>query len=181
MLLLGRIKPLTIYANENLIPILDNVFQDKLSGTYFPYTFVSLSYDGINKLTENNKFEVYSFPLDHSTPTCGFAIKEKLRPRNISKKFVEQYNPSIEDIKAIKQGADYFDKNTKKLFKNEDITIDPPQPFSYVYCSDSAFKLYDFEEIKRPEYIFIESTFLNDKSDIARSKTHDSYPSSSIS
>jgi ribonuclease Z len=172
MLLLGRTKPLTIFANKNLIPILEIIFQDKLSGKYFPFDFLPLDFNNINKIIEEDKFMIYSFPLDHSVPTCGFMIQEKQRPRNIIKSFVELYHPSISDIKNIKQGADYFDKNSGKLFKNEEITTQPPQPFSYVYCSDTAYTLINYSEIQNPIYLFTEATFLQEKIDTAKSKKH---------
>jgi len=117
MLLLGRTKPLTIFANKNLIPILEIIFQEKLFGKYFPFNFIPLDFNNPNKIVEEDKFEIFSFPLDHSVPTCGFLIKEKLRPRNILKSFIEYYHPSINDIKNIKQGGDYLDENTGKLLK----------------------------------------------------------------
>jgi len=172
MLLLGRTKPLTIFANKNLIPILEIIFQEKLFGKYFPFNFIPLDFNNPNKIVEEDKFEIFSFPLDHSVPTCGFLIKEKLRPRNILKSFIEYYHPSINDIKNIKRGGDYLDENTGKLLKNNEITSDPPQPFSYVYCSDTAYKSFNYSEIKNPIYLFAESTFLVEKIDAAKSKKH---------
>ncbi|HOY90400.1 MAG TPA: hypothetical protein PK891_01640, partial [Bacteroidales bacterium] len=170
--LLGRTKPLTIFANKNLIPILEIIFQEKLFGKYFPFNFIPLDFNNPNKIVEEDKFEIFSFPLDHSVPSCGFLIKEKVRPRNILKSFIEFYHPSINDIKNIKRGGDYLDENTGKLLKNNEITSDPPQPFSYVYCSDTAYKSFNYSEIKNPIYLFAESTFLAEKIDAAKSKKH---------
>ena len=43
---------------------------------------------------------------------------------------------------------------------------------SHVYCSDTAYKSFNYSEIKNSIYLFAESTFLAEKIDAAKSKKH---------
>lgn len=83
--LLGRKMGLHIYAPKEIEQVLENqlyVTQTKLN---FAIHYHFLDFNTRNLIFENKELEIYSFPLNHSIPTCGFLFKEKAHPRKIKK------------------------------------------------------------------------------------------------
>jgi len=120
--------------------------------------------------------EVFSFPLKHSVPTCGFLFKEVEKQANIKRELVEKYKIPIAHIKAIKAGADYITTNGEAI-PNYELTIPPPKPRSYAFCTDTAFHLPIIDIIKDVDLLYHEATFLEEMRDFAtktlHSTTHD--------
>jgi len=167
MHLLGRKQGLTIYCPEELKSIIDLI--NKVSETTLNYTikWVFTNNNGLNLLFEDNKVAVYSFPLKHRIYCTGFLFREKKLPRNVDKYKLEKYKISVADILLLKNGKDVISSDGE-LIKNEELTIDPPEPRSYAYCSDTIFNIKTVEFIKNVDVLYHESTFLDDN--IARAK-----------
>lgn len=169
--LLGRKKDLTIYAPKELEIILTTIH--KYSDAYFNYPihYFYTQHTEKQKLWEDEKVEVYSIPLKHRINTTGFLFKEKELPRNIDKYKLEKLDVSFAEIHKLKQGFDATD-NQGNVIKNELLTIEPPKPRSYAYCSDTRF----FEELKNDiqgvDLLYHESTFLENKKDRAEKTMH---------
>lgn len=169
--LLGRQKAITIYAPKELEIILNTIH--KYSDAYFNYPihYVYTQHLTKQKLWEDDKVEVYSIPLQHRINTTGFLFCEKPLPRNIDKFKLETLDVSFAEIHKLKQGFDAID-NKGNTIKNELLTIAPPLPRSYAYCSDTRF----FEELKNNitgvNLLYHESTFLEDKKDRAEKTMH---------
>ena len=171
MHLLGRKNELTIYGPKELEEVIH--FIHKHSDTYLNYPLKFIYTQNITKqlIFEDEKVEIYSIPLKHRIATTGYLFKEKPLPRNIDKYKLEKLNVSFAEIHKLKLGLDAVDNNGN-LIKNIDLTIDPPNPRSYAFCSDTKF----FEElannIKDVDLLYHESTFLEDKHDRAKQTFH---------
>jgi len=171
MSLFGRKQKLTIYCPEDLKLIIDTI--NKASDTIFNFEIIwqFTNDEGLNLLFEDNKVEVYSFPLKHRIYCTGFLFKEKPLPRNVDKYKLEKLNISVADILKLKKGLDVVNEDGK-LIKNKDATISPPEPRSYAYCSDTIFNKKNVKFIKGVNVLYHESTFLEDKKDRAKKTFH---------
>lgn len=171
MHLLGRKNEITIYGPKELQELITMIH--KYSDTYLNYPLNFVHTQNITKqlIFEDEKVEVYSFPLKHRIATTGYLFKEKPLPRNIDKYKLEKMNVSFAEIHKLKQGLDAIDNNGKTI-KNDQLTLDPPKTRSYAFCSDTKF----FEElaldIKDVDLLYHESTFLEEKTDRAKQTFH---------
>jgi ribonuclease Z len=169
--LLGRDKPLNIYSPAPLKSIIDiqlNVTHTDLS---YELIFHELQEDCLLKILETDNMQAYSFPLVHRVPTWGFKFIQRAKQKRIKKSFVEEYKPSVSNILKIKEGHDYEDTNGK-IIPNSDITIPPPKPLSYAYCSDTKFDKSIIEYVKNSTLLYHEATFENSMQQRANDKFH---------
>ena len=171
MHLLGRKNELTIYGPKELEEIINLIH--KHSDTYlnYPVKFVHTQNSTKQLLFEDEKVEVYSFPLRHRIETTGFLFKEKPLQRNIDKYKLEKLNVSFAEIHKLKLGMDAIDNNGNTI-KNIDLTMDPPPSRSYAFCSDTKFFEELANDIKDVDLLYHESTFLEDKADRAKQTFH---------
>lgn len=167
--LYGRENPLHIYGPEQLEQVIQ--MQLKVSDTKlkFPLLFHSLPEAGI--IYEDKGLEITCFPLNHRIPTWGFLFREKLKERNLRKDFVARYEPGVEQMHRIKQGADFVLPDGTVL-RNTDITHDPPAPRSYAYCSDTAYDESLVKYVRKVDLLYHEATFDDDMADKAAEKYH---------
>lgn len=171
MHLLGRQKELTVFGPKELEDIINLIHQYSETKLNYPLKFVHTQADKKHLIWEDDKVEVYSFPLKHRIPTTGFLFKEKPLPRNIDKYKLEKFNVSFAEIHKLKKGLDAVD-NDGKLIKNEQLTIAGPPPRSYAFCSDTKFFKALAKCIKDVDLLYHESTFLNSKLDRAVQTFH---------
>ncbi len=163
--LIGLISSLHLYGREKALHVhgpvaLQEVIRLQLSVSdtrlRFPLLFHPLPDSGV--VYADSRFEVLCFPLKHSLPTRGFLFREKPRERNLRKDFVEKYHPGVEQMHRIKQGDDFVLPDGSVL-PNGSITLDPPPPRSYAYCSDTAYDEQVIPHLKNADLLYHEATF----------------------
>ena len=171
MHLLGRKNELTIFGPKELENIIHVIHQ--YSDTQLGYTlhFVSTQANTKQLLWEDDKVEVYCFPLKHRITTTGFLFKEKALPRSIDKYKLEKLDVSFAEIHKLKQGLDAID-NQGNTIKNEELTLPPVKERSYAFCSDTKFFEALAQDIKNTDLLYHESTFLESKKDRAAQTFH---------
>ncbi|MGE0568115.1 MAG: ribonuclease Z [Bacteroidia bacterium] len=171
MHLLGRTNPLTIYGPPEL-PNLINAIH-KASDSYLNYeiNWVTTKNDKEYLLFEDDKIEVYSFPLQHRIFCTGFLIKEKPYLRKIDKFLMDKNNISIAEINNLRAGKDVKNENGETI-NNSEVTIDPLKHRSYAYCSDTLYNEEIVKHIQSVDALYHESTFLEDKKDRAKQTYH---------
>uniref|UniRef100_UPI00321762ED ribonuclease Z n=1 Tax=uncultured Draconibacterium sp. TaxID=1573823 RepID=UPI00321762ED len=171
MNLMGIKTDLHIYSPSEL----KNLIQPQLDHIRGEMTvkpiFHPLNFKKPQRIFENKNLEVFSFPVKHSIPTSGFLFKEKPKPANIKKDMVKAYNIPIAKIKDIKAGADFITEDGRTIF-NEQLTIAPPPPKSYAFCTDTAFHPPIAEFIKGVDLLYHEATFLEKLKDLAGKTLH---------
>jgi ribonuclease Z len=168
--LLGRTKSLNIYAPEGLEEIIQLQFRISKLKTLFPIKFHLIS-EGQQLLYEDSNITVETIEMDHRLKTFGFLFREKAALRNMRKDAIEQYRIPVEQIGNIKAGKDFVAPDGR-LIPNDHITTNPPQPRMYAFCSDTGYTEQYIDQIKGADLLYHEATFLHDKVDIARQKTH---------
>ncbi len=171
MHLLGRTKELHVYANEQLKEIIE--LNNKVSETYlkFPLKFHPLTYTEKSLLYEDSKCKIYSFPLKHRIPTCGFLFEEKEKSRNIIESKIRKYNIPTAYINGIKNGAN-FELEDGTIIPNKELTSNPAKPKKYAFCSDTVYQEKVAEYIMNCDLIYHEATFLSDMKTRAKETFH---------
>ncbi len=170
--LLNRNAELHVYGPKGIKEII--LLQLKLSKSWveYPLHFHELESKESELVLENEKIEVHTVPLKHRVYTNGFLFKEKLQPRKLNMQAIQKY-PEI-DI------CDYQNLKDGKNFKNEDgtyvennkLTVDPPKPLSYAYCSDTVYDETIIPLIMQVDLLYHESTFLNEHAELASKTKH---------
>lgn len=169
--LLGRKDELHVYGHAALNDIIELHLKSSKTTLRYPLVFHEVDPLKHELIHEDKRITVESFPLNHNFPVNGYLFREKPAQPNIRKDFIEKYDPSVADIKRVKNGEDYTDKEGN-ILKNEDITIAPKPPRSYAYCSDTAFLEDLVPIVKNVNLLYHEATFANDKKQDAAEKFH---------
>ena len=136
--LMGRKNPVHLYAPENYQNILHSHLNDFDIHLSFEIDFIPLSGKDPVQILDDKYITVTSFPLKHRVPAFGFLFREKKSERNIIKECIAEYQIPAVRIPAIKKGEDFVTSDGV-IIKNEDITLPPPEPLSYAYCSDTKY------------------------------------------
>ena len=156
--LLGRKSDLHIYAHPYLETILKQYMSFFFERLDFTIVYHALNLTSYNLILDDGKIEVYSFPLKHRIPTCGFLFKEKPRLRNIKKEMIDFYKIPLRNILSIKQGNNFIDQEGN-VIPNERLTFDQPHSKSYAFCSDTAYNPDIVPFIKNVDLLYHEATF----------------------
>ena len=169
--LMGRTNPVHLYAPENYDKILKSHLRDFDINLSFEIIFIPLSGKNPFNILDDKYLTVTTFPLKHRVPAYGFLFREKLSDRKIIKESIDKYNIPQIRIPAIKKGEDFITSDGK-IVKNEEITLPPPQPLSYAYCSDTKYfkRLASF--VKDVSLLYHEATFDKTKEDLASMTGH---------
>lgn len=170
--LLNRKKDLHVYGPKGLKEII--LLQLKLSKSWvdYPLHFHELDSDSSELIYESEKIQVHTIPLRHRIYTNGFLFAEMPLPRKLNMEAIGKFDEiQICDYQNLKDGKDFkgFDG---QIVPNEDLTLDPPRPLAYAYCSDTAYSEQIVEHLEGVDLLYHESTFLEEHSDLAESTKH---------
>ena len=170
--LLHRKKDLHIYGPSGLKKIITLQLNLSKSWVSFEIIFHELENEKSELIFEDDKVEVHTIPLEHRVYTNGFLFKEKLGERKLNMAAIREY-PDIKicDYQNLKDGKDFVKEDGKKI-KNKILTIDPPKPLKYAYCSDTLYKPDIVALIQDVDLLYHESTFLNDRKELANTTKH---------
>ena len=171
--LLGRKNQLHIYGPGELMELVK--FYEKYFGTDQSYriTVHPLGYTRKMLIFEDERLEVFSFPLKHRVPTCGFLFREKKPDLNLKKEAIDIYKPLLEDIHKIKKGEDLVLSDGKKV-PNSELTLPPWKTRSYAYCSDTAYDPGLSEILQDVDLLYHEATFSKEDEELAGTTGHSS-------
>ena len=169
--LMGRRNPVRLHAPENYQTILLSHLLDFDIHLNFEIEFIPLAGKDPVVILDDKYVTVTSFPLKHRVPAFGFLFRGKKMERNIIKESIAKYSIPPVRIPAIKRGADYITSDGL-IIKNEDITIPPPEPLSYAYCSDTKYFARLSSFVKGVTLLYHEATFDKTLVDLARITGH---------
>ena len=169
--LIGRTHELFLYGPPELKLILDMNFEMFDIQLNYPLTFQEMNGQRSEFLYEDKWITVESFPVKHRIPTSGFLFVEKSLPRNLIKEKIDRYDIPIKDRVKIKNGADFVSENGE-LIPNSQLTLDPPVPRSFAYCSDTRFNRGMVSKIQGVDLLYHEATFMDEDRDRARETFH---------
>jgi ribonuclease Z len=169
--LMGRETALDVYSPPGLEEVMDKTLE--MSGTEisYPLHFHVLDTSNERKIFENNDLKVYSFPLEHRVPTCGFRFEEKPAPLNIIPEKIAEFNIPFTSIPGIKDGND-LSLSDGTIIPNNELTLPPTPPRKFAYCSDTSYTPSIVSHIKGVDLLYHEATFLKDLSDHSQLAKH---------
>ena len=161
MAMASRKHKVTIFSPEGLEELVLTTFRLTNYISPFRIEFVEVD-DTINtQLIDNEMLTICSFPLKHRVPAVGYVFKEKPFDRRMRVEKIGEYNIPFSDIKAIKKGTGFM--NTEGvIIPNAELTLSPPNPRSFAYCSDTAYDEAIATHIYGVNLLYHETTFLND-------------------
>ena len=169
--LLGRKKELHVYGPEPLREIIDIQLRYSHTELIYPLIFHPLDPARHAVAYEDDHIEVLTIPLLHTVPTCGYLVKEKQLRRKIVREFANSHELEPADFEEIKNGNDYKESDGS-ITPNRDITLDPPAPRSYAYCTDTGYDESIVPLIKGVSLLYHEATFSDELVSSADEKQH---------
>ena len=169
--LMGRKEPLTIYAPAGLREIIEVQFFHTQTTPVYELNFVEIDTGIHKKIFEDERVKVYSIPLEHRIPTCGFLFREQPDEPNFLIEKIAQYQIPVSKINEIKKGADFITADGK-LIPNTELVKSAPSPRSFAYCSDTIYSEKIIPWIKGVDMLYHETTFLDNMSDYALLTKH---------
>jgi ribonuclease Z len=167
----GRTKPITIFAPAPLKEIINIQLKYSETTLQYPIDYVDTNPYNAEVVLSNQDIEVQTIPLDHRIDCTGFLFKQKKRNRKLIKEKLEELHIPIEYYTALKKGVDYT-ANDGTVYKNDTLTLNPEEPKSYAFCSDTIYNEQYFEQIKGVTLLYHESTFLHDMLERAQITFH---------
>lgn len=171
MHLLGRVKPIQIYAPAELKEMIFLQLNYGGARLSFDIEFIPTIDDGLNLLFEDEKIEIHSFPLAHKVPTTGFRITEKQKERKIITSKVKRDDIKIEHYHILKSGKDAVDENGNKIsFEKYTKENDPSKV--YAFCSDTKYSEAIIPFVSSVDLMYHEATFTEAFIDRARATMH---------
>lgn len=171
MHLLGRQAKVTLICPPELKEIIEIQNKHSQTGLTFPLEYVFTDVKSEKKVYEDKNVEIFTFPLNHRIDCTGFVFREKLGMRKIVKEKLQQHKISVAEIHNLRIGLDVWDEDGK-LVRNEDITLAPPAPRSFAYCSDTIHDENIVPYIKNVDLLYHEATFLEAEADRAKKTFH---------
>lgn len=170
MNLLGRDKGITVYGPPELPNIIHQILSVGGNKLIFNLDFKVLTFDSKNCIFEDEKVEIWSFPLKHRIPTCGFQIKEKPKPFRINSKKCQDANIEFQHFPNLLAGKNIVVNGVECDFRN--FTLPPKHSFSYSYCSDTAYDERIIPFIEGSDMLYHESTFASRHQERAKKTFH---------
>ena len=165
--MLGRNGELVIHGpkevEEYMRPILDLFCK----GLPYEIRFNAVDTTTSGLVMEDRSLSVYSIPLKHRIPCCGYLFVEKPKEAHIIREMVDFYQVPVRCMQDIKRGADYVTPEGE-VISNARLTRPADPPRRYAYCSDTAFVPEIIPLIEGVDLLYHEATFM--ACDAARAK-----------
>src|SRR5258707_12487608 len=166
-----RSNDLHLYSPTGLDEIITLHLKHSKSALNYKIIFHPFNPSKIQTLFEDDAITVETIPLIHKLDCAGFLFREKIKPRKINKERLVE-GLKIQQIASLKTGADIFDEQGNLLYKNEDFTLPPRPPFSYAYCSDTAWNKAMIPQIANIDLLYHEAEFNENAVDKAIETKH---------
>lgn len=165
--MLNRTADLHIHAQADLERILEPQLAYFCAELPFKVVFHAINPRKHELIFEDRSVQVFSIPLKHRVPCCGFLFEEKPRDRHIIREMIDFYNIPTWRIPKIKQGEDFITEEGE-VISNANLTISSEEPKRFAYCSDTAYSEKIVPIIQGVDCLYHEATFMEDE--LLRSK-----------
>lgn len=160
--LAGRTLPMHLYAHAELEGLLRPQLDFFCKGIAYKVVFHALPTEGSSQLLfEDRSVEVYSLPLRHRVPSCGFLFREKAPLPHIKRDMIDYLEIPYYAINSIKQGADWTTPDGR-VVPNAELVFPAERGRSYAYCSDTCYQPQLIPLLKGVDVLYHEATFAKD-------------------
>ena len=165
--MLGRTGELVVHGPKAVETYLRPVMDLFCRGMEFEVRFNPVDTRSHSLVMEARSLSVYSIPLKHRIPTCGYLFAEKPKEAHIIREMTDFYQVPVRCMKDIKQGQDYVTPEGE-VIPNSRLTRPAAPPKRYAFCSDTAYNRSIIPIIEGADLLYHEATFA--ECDLARAK-----------
>ena len=165
--MLGRTGELVVHGPKEVETYLRPVMDLFCRGMEFEVRSNPVDTRSHSLVMEDRSLSVYSIPLKHRIPTCGYLFAEKPKEAHIIREMTDFYQVPVRCMKDIKQGQDYVTPEGE-VVPNSRLTRPAAPPKRYAFCSDTAYNRSIIPIIEGADLLYHEATFA--ECDLARAK-----------
>ena len=165
--MLGRTGELVVHGPKEVETYLRPAMDLFCRGMEFEVRFNPVDTRSHSLVMEDRSLSVYSIPLKHRIPTCGYLFAEKPKEAHIIREMTDFYQVPVRCMKDIKQGQDYVTPEGE-VVPNSRLTRPAAPPKRYAFCSDTAYNRSIIPIIEGADLLYHEATFA--ECDLARAK-----------
>ena len=165
--MLGRTGELVVHGPKEVETYLRPVMDLFCRGMEFEVRFNPVDTRSHSLVMEDRSLSVYSIPLKHRIPTCGYLFAEKPKEAHIIREMTDFYQVPVRCMKDIKQGQDYVTPEGE-VVPNSRLTRPAAPPKRYAFCSDTAYNRSIIPIIEGADLLYHEATFA--ECDLARAQ-----------
>ena len=165
--MLGRTGELVVHGPKEVETYLRPIMDLFCRGMEFEVRFNPVDTRSHSLVMEDRSLSVYSIPLKHRIPTCGYLFAEKPKEAHIIREMTDFYQVPVRCMKDIKQGQDYVTPEGE-VVPNSRLTRPAAPPKRYAFCSDTAYNRSIIPIIEGVDFLYHEATFA--ECDLARAK-----------
>ncbi|MDR0429002.1 MAG: ribonuclease Z [Tannerellaceae bacterium] len=169
--MLGRNAALHIHAPKEIDQYLLPIFEMFNRGLSFEVCIHHVDTTKHALIMEDRSLQVYSIPLNHRVPACGFLFAEKQKEAHLIKEMADFYQIPVKFLRSIKQGADYITPEGE-VIPNNRLTRPPEAAKRYAFCSDTAYHPSIVPFVSGVDLLYHEATFLEEDAGRARETFH---------
>ncbi len=157
----GRKKPMKLFGPPELIKIINVHFEYSWTTLHYDIEFYPLQTNYSEVVLDNNDLTVETIILNHRIPCTGFVFRQKRPLLKLDAEQLEKYQVDRSQFFQLKKGEDFIN-NQGEAIPNELLTIQPEEPKSYAYCSDTLAGEAYLPQIKNVSLLYHEATFMQD-------------------
>ena len=117
--MLNRTADLHIHAQPDLEKILKPQLMYFCQDLPFDVIFHNINPRKNEMIYEDRSIQVFTIPLKHRVPCCGFLFEEKPRDRHIIREMIDFYHIPTWRIPKIKQGEDFVTDEGEIIQNNQ--------------------------------------------------------------
>ncbi|RHJ80035.1 ribonuclease Z [Parabacteroides sp. AM08-6] len=165
--MLGRNGELVIHGPKEVETFMRPVMDLFCRGLEFEVRFNPINTYEHSLVMEDRSLSVYSIPLKHRIPTCGYLFEEKQKEPHIIREMTDFYQVPVRWMQALKQGKDYI-TSEGEIIPNSRLTRPATPPKRYAFCSDTAYCPSIIPIIEGVDLLYHEATFA--ECDLPRAK-----------
>ncbi|MDG1572606.1 ribonuclease Z [Robiginitalea sp. M366] len=169
--LLGREKPLHIYGPKGIKEAVTLLLKLGDSWTQYPLHFHELTATEPEVILEDTTLQVSTLPLAHRVYTNGYLFRQQPGLRKLDLEKATALGIDRAYFRRIQLGEDVPGPDGKPV-PNREVSLPPPPPASYAYCSDTAYKPELTSWINGVDRLYHEATFLETEAHLASKTGH---------
>lgn len=169
--LLGRTAPLYVHGPASLQAFIDCVLHDFCRDLSYELRFQPVDTTAHQLLFEDRSMEVWTLPLRHRVPCCGYLIKEKAGQPHIRREMIDFYEVPVWAINRIKAGDDWTAPDGT-VVPHQRLTTPPDPVRSYAYCSDTMAFAELAPWIQDADLLYHEATYASSEGALAEKYGH---------
>lgn len=169
--LLGRTAELHIHGPLQVGDFIDFLLKTFYTDIGYKLIFHPVDVHQHTLVYEDRSITVYSIPLQHRLPTCGYLFKEKPGLPHIRREMIDAFNIPVSQINNIKAGASWTTEDGI-IIPHERLTTPAKPPRSYAYCSDTVY-LPELKDILHGvTLLYHEATYMHERALRAEQTRH---------